>query len=97
MNPLMSFLVRVVYAATINSRPFRYHLYPTGIPRTDDNQQEEDKVQFINHAQVIQFLNLTHLSSDPMNEGVYECISLTSSDILSLVWEIYRFILQKEH
>lgn len=41
----------------------------------------------VNHAQVIQFLNLTHLSSDPMNEGVYECISLTSSDILSLVWK----------
>ncbi|KAG1140683.1 hypothetical protein G6F37_012940 [Rhizopus arrhizus] len=72
---------------TINSRPFRYHLYPTGIPRADDNQQEENKVQFVSHAQIIQFLNITYLPSDPMNEEVYECKSLTNSDILSMVWK----------
>lgn len=33
---------------TINSRPFRHYLYSTGIPRTDDKQQEKDKVQFGN-------------------------------------------------
>lgn len=40
-----------------------------------------------NHAQVIQFLNITYLPSDPMNEEVYECKSLTNSDILSMVWK----------
>lgn len=41
----------------------------------------------VNHAQVIQFLNMTYLPSDPMNEEVYECKSLTSNDILSVVWK----------
>ncbi|KAI9267073.1 hypothetical protein EDC94DRAFT_657454 [Helicostylum pulchrum] len=57
------------------------------IPRTDDNQQEKNKVQFVSHAQVIQFLNITYLPSDPMNEEVYEYKSLTNSDILSMVWK----------
>ena len=31
---------------TINSRPFSYHLYPTVIPRTDNNQEEEYAIKF---------------------------------------------------
>lgn len=41
----------------------------------------------VSHAQVIQFLNITYLPSDPMNEEVYECKSLTNRDILSMVWK----------
>ncbi|KAI8047171.1 uncharacterized protein B0P05DRAFT_481933 [Gilbertella persicaria] len=41
----------------------------------------------VNHAQIIHFLNRTYLPSDPMNEEVYECKSLTNSDILSEVWK----------
>ena len=41
----------------------------------------------VNHAQVIQFLNMTYLPSDPMNEEVYECKNLTNGNILSMVWK----------
>lgn len=40
----------------------------------------------VSYAQVIQFLNIICLTSDPINE-VYECKSLTNSDILSMVWK----------
>ena len=41
----------------------------------------------VNHAQVIQFLNITYLPSDLINEEFYECKSLTNSDILLMVWK----------
>lgn len=44
-DPTEPFLACVT---TINSRPFRYHLYPQGITPTDDHLQEEHKVQFGN-------------------------------------------------
>lgn len=41
----------------------------------------------MNHAQVIQFINLLYLPNDPMKKEVYEFKTLSKSDILSTVWK----------
>lgn len=46
-----------------------------------------NKKKIVPPTQLISFLNITKLLSDPKNEEIYVCRSLNMDDILSIVWK----------
>ncbi|KAG0985021.1 hypothetical protein G6F57_002874 [Rhizopus arrhizus] len=46
-----------------------------------------NKREVVSPAQLISFLNITMLPSDPKNEEIYVCRSLSMNAILSIVWK----------
>lgn len=46
-----------------------------------------NKKEIVPPTQLISFLNITKLLSDPKNEEIYVCRSLNMNDILSIVWK----------
>ncbi|KAI8095814.1 hypothetical protein BDF21DRAFT_374229 [Thamnidium elegans] len=65
--------------------PINNHTYMNEIEATDVRQI--NKREIVSPAQLISFLNITMLPSDPKNEEIYVCRSLSMNDILSIVWK----------
>ncbi|KAI8641451.1 hypothetical protein BD408DRAFT_345990 [Parasitella parasitica] len=65
--------------------PINNHTYMNEIEATDVAQINRREI--VSPAQLISFLNITMLPSDPKNEEIYVCRSLSMNDILSIVWK----------
>ncbi|CAO3620038.1 unnamed protein product [Mucor fragilis] len=81
-DPTKPFLL---YKNSVFMDPINNHTYTNEIEASDVRQI--DKREIVSPAQLISFLNITMLPSDPKNGEIYICRSLTMNDILSIVWK----------
>ncbi|ORE10848.1 hypothetical protein BCV72DRAFT_311435, partial [Rhizopus microsporus var. microsporus] len=80
-NPCKPFLL---YINSIYADPFTYTISRKRC-RTDFSNEAQKTTKKI--VQLVNFLNAVFLSTDPCNEHVYYCDSLSMNDLLAVVWK----------
>ncbi|KAI9267369.1 hypothetical protein BY458DRAFT_533980 [Sporodiniella umbellata] len=81
-DPTKPFLLykNSVFMDPINNHTYTNEIEATHVPQTN-------KREIVPSAQLISFLNITMLPSDPKNKEIHVCRSLSMNDILSTVWK----------
>ncbi|KAI8388577.1 uncharacterized protein BYT42DRAFT_528538 [Radiomyces spectabilis] len=79
----------LIWEKKVNQYPFRYNKYPEC--ETSNETSTVVEISFTCQSQIVHFLNLVYLASDPGNENMYERQQVSMRQIFASIWQYTAF------